>query len=209
MKEMLKIESAALRLGGRLLLSSFGLRVKQGEWVCLTGESGCGKTSLLRAVQGFLPLEAGQVFVNGEKLGRHTVERIRGCTAYVPQELFLPVETVGERVRIPFQLKANSGRRFAENELLELWSLLGLERDLLRRRVVQLSGGQRQRVILSMAALLAKPLCLVDEPTSALDGESVGRVVDLFRRMAVAGTAVLSVSHNRDFLDACDRVIRL
>ena len=66
MSEMLKIESAALRLGGRLLFRDFSLEVRAGEWVCVTGESGCGKTSLLRAALGFLPLEAGRVSVGGE-----------------------------------------------------------------------------------------------------------------------------------------------
>ena len=83
MSEMLKIESAALRLGGRLLFRDFSLEVRAGEWVCVTGESGCGKTSLLRAALGFLPLEAGRVSVGGEELTEHTVERIRKRTAYV------------------------------------------------------------------------------------------------------------------------------
>ena len=65
MSEMLKIESAALRLGGRLLFRDFSLEVRAGEWVCVTGESGCGKTSLLRAVLGFLPLEARRGGVDG------------------------------------------------------------------------------------------------------------------------------------------------
>ena len=89
------------------------------------------------------------------------------------------------------------------------WTLLGLERDLLHRKVVQLSGGQRQRIILSMAAMLGKRLLLADEPTSALDEDCVGRVSALFRRLTAGGTAVLSVSHNRAFLEACDRVVKL
>mgnify|MGYP005976910235 FL=1 len=152
MSEMLKIESAALRLGGRLLFRDFSLEVRAGEWVCVTGESGCGKTSLLRAVLGFLPLEAGRVSVGGEELTEYTVERIRKRTAYVPQELFLPAESVDEMLHLPFHLKANRGGDFSEEKLFRFWTLLGLERDLLHRKVVQLSGGQRQRIILSMAA---------------------------------------------------------
>ncbi len=209
MGEMLKIESAALRLGGRLLFRDFGMEVRAGEWICVTGESGCGKSSLLRAVLGFLPLEAGQVYVCGEELTAHTVDRIRKQTAYVPQELFLPAGTVEEMLRFPFGLKANRGAGFSEERLFGLWALLGLERGLLRRKAVQLSGGQRQRVILSMTAMLDKRLLLADEPTSALDEDSVARVSRLFRRLATGGTAVLSVSHNRTFLEACDRVVKL
>ena len=93
MAEMLKIERAALRLGGRLLFRDLDMDVAAGQWVCVTGESGCGKTSLLRAVLGFLPLDSGWVSVCGEDLSLHTVERIRRRTAYVPQELFLPADT--------------------------------------------------------------------------------------------------------------------
>ena len=82
MSEMLKIDR--LRYGlGAFALPGFSLEVWAGEWVCVTGESGCGKTSLLRAALGFLPLEAGRVSVGGEELTEHTVERIRKRTAYV------------------------------------------------------------------------------------------------------------------------------
>lgn len=95
-----------------MLFRDFSLEVRAGEWVCVTGESGCGKTSLLRAVLGFLPLEAGRVSVGGEELTEHTVERIRKRTAYVPQELFLPAESVDEMLHLPFHLKANRRRLF-------------------------------------------------------------------------------------------------
>ena len=97
-------------------------------------------------------MEAGRVSVGGEELTEHTVERIRKRTAYVPQELFLPAESVDDMLHLPFHLKANRGGDFSEEKLFRFWTLLGLERDLLHRKVVQLSGGQRQRIILSMAA---------------------------------------------------------
>ena len=199
MSEMLKIESAALRLGGRLLFRDFSLEVRAGEWVCVTGESGCGKTSLLRAALGFLPLEAGRVSVGGEELTEHTVERIRKRTAYVPQELFLPAESVDDMLHLPFHLKANRGGDFSEEKLFRFWTLLGLERDLLHRKVVQLSGGQRQRIILSMAAMLGKRLLLADEPTSALDPEMVGEVLELMKQLAREGMTMVVVTHEMGF----------
>ena len=199
MSEMLKIESAALRLGGRLLFRDFSLEVRAGEWVCVTGESGCGKTSLLRAVLGVLPLEAGRVSVGGEELTEYTVERIRKRTAYVPQELFLPAESVDEMLHLPFHLKANRGGDFSEEKLFRFWTLLGLERDLLHRKVVQLSGGQRQRIILSMAAMLGKRLLLADEPTSALDPEMVGEVLDVMKELAQEGMTMVVVTHEMGF----------
>lgn len=209
MDKMLEIKHATLRLGGRSLFRGLSLEVGEGEWVCVTGESGCGKTSLLRAVLGFLPLEGGQIFVGGEPLSVHTADSIRRRTVYVPQDFFLPADTVEEVLGLPFGLKANRGRAFSGARLAAVWDMLGLEHALLHRKVSQLSGGQRQRVILSMAALLDKELLLADEPTSALDKESVGRVAALFRKMADRGAAILSVSHNTAFVQACDRVVRM
>lgn len=206
---MLEIKGATLRLSGRCLFCNLNLTVKAGEWVCVTGESGCGKTSLLRAVLGFLPLDAGSIFISGKQLSPHAIDFIRKQTAYVPQELFLPAESAEEMLRLPFGLKANRTRRLSKEKLFDLWDRLGLQPELLQRKVTQLSGGQRQRIILSMEALLEKPLMLIDEPTSALDDESVTRVAALFRSLSQSGTAILCVSHNRSFLSACDVVLKL
>lgn len=209
MSEMLKIEQAELQVGGHILFHDFNLDVKRGEWVCITGNSGCGKTSLLRAVLGFLPLDGGRILVDGERLDARSVHAIRCKTGYVPQELFIPEETVDALVRVPFRLKANRECPFSDEKLYALWQELGLERELMGHRVAQLSGGQRQRIILSSCLMLDKPLVLADEPTSALDGESVTRMVAVFRRAAERGAALLAVSHNRDFMAACDRVIHI
>ena len=209
MDKMLYIERATLQLGGRLLFRNLSLEVRPGEWVCLTGDSGCGKTSLLRAVLGFHELDGGRVVVDGKRLSAQTIEFIRKKTTYLPQNFFLPAETVEEMLRIPFSLKANRDRNFSKERLFPLWNLLGLEHGLLERKVNQLSGGQRQRVVLSMAAMLGKELLLADEPTSALDADTLVRVVALFRKMKESGMTILSTSHNAAFIQACDRVVRM
>ena len=205
----MKIESAALRLGGRLLFRDFSLEVRAGEWVCVTGESGCGKTSLLRAALGFLPLEAGRVSVGGEELTEHTVERIRKRTAYVPQELFLPAESVDDMLHLPFHLKANRGGDFSEEKLFRFWTLLGLERDLLHRKVVQLSGGQRQRICIGTALMQEPKLLIADEPVSALDVTIQAQVLELLKQLKEEmGLSILFISHDlRVVYQMCNHVM--
>lgn len=208
-KAILQVKQATLRFGEQTLLTDFDMQVEAGEMVCLTGKSGCGKTSLLRAVLGFVPLAGGQIRVDGTALSADTADDIRRKVAYVPQELALPCEWVSEMVSLPFELKANRGAVFSHERLLETWRQLGLEADLFHRKVSKISGGQRQRILLSMSVLLGKKLLLADEPTSALDGESVNRVAEVLRSAALSGTAVVVVSHDARMAAACHRVVRL
>lgn len=209
MSEILRIERATLQLGGRTLLHDFDLTLNVGEWVCISGESGCGKTSLLRAIMGFLPFQAGTVRIQGTELSAQTVEQLRKKVAYVPQELFLPAESVEEMFRIPFGLRANKGKNITSDKRQKVWQVLGLNEDLMQLKTTQLSGGQRQRILLSMAVLLEKPLLLLDEPTSALDAESVGRVADLLKKVATDGRSILTVTHNHHLMDVCDKLITI
>lgn len=206
---VLRVERATLQFGDTPLLTDFDLQVDEGGMVCLTGDSGCGKTSLLRAILGFVPLAAGRIRVDGLLLSATTVDEVRRRIAYVPQELFLSAEWVSEMVRLPFDLKANRGAAFSYERLMEAWERLGLEPHLYHHRVSKISGGQRQRILLSMSALLGKRLLLADEPTSALDGENADRVAKFFRHVCSRGTAVLVVSHDARLAAACDRTVCL
>jgi putative ABC transport system ATP-binding protein len=206
---MLQLEDVTLAYGDNVLLRHFDLTVNRGEMVCLQGGSGCGKTSLLRAVMGFVPVRQGRVVVDGLPLGASTVDGIRRRMAYLPQELSLPAHWVHEMVAMPFRLKANRGCRFSKELLLAEWEKMGLDAALYEQAVSEISGGQRQRMMLCVSAMLNKPLILADEPTSALDSDSALRVLAYFREKADAGTAILMVSHDEAFARGCDRIVRL
>jgi ABC-type multidrug transport system ATPase subunit len=193
----------------RTVLRGYSLHVARGESVCLMGGSGCGKTSLLRAVLGFVPLREGHIEVDGQTLTVHTVEAIRRKVAWIPQELALPVEWVSQMVRMPFELRVNHSVGFDRTRLMACWDELGLAPELYDKRVSEISGGQRQRIMLAAMALLRKPLLLVDEPTSALDAESVGRVSAFFQRLCREGATILAVSHDRRFAEGCHRIVEL
>lgn len=209
MSDMLKIINATLRFDAHLLFNNYTFEVPKGEWVCLTGESGCGKTSLLKAIMGFLPLEHGTVEIMGIKMQSSTIDELRRHIAYVPQELNIPNEWVSDTLKMPFDYKANRVTSFDWEGLLSIWKELGLDSDLVHRRSSQLSGGQRQRIMLSLAVLLNKPLIIADEPTSALDADSVDRVARLFKRVAAQGRTVITTTHNPLLLQWCDRVVKI
>ena len=206
---MLHINNACIAFGTEVLFSGFNMKLERGETACIVGQSGCGKTSLLNAVMGFVPLKEGSVRVGETLLDRSTIDSVRRQIAWIPQELALPFEWVKEMVALPFGLKVNRSVPFSEERLFACFDELGLEHELYTKRVNEVSGGQRQRIMLAVAAMLNKPLIIIDEPTSALDADSTGRVLSFFRRQAETGRAVLDVSDDKDFASGCHYLIEL
>ncbi len=208
-RKMLRIEEASITFGDKTLFSGLNLHLHSGELACIQGESGKGKTSLLNAIMGFVPLSNGRIIVDGIELDRYTIDAIRRHIAWIPQELALPSETVREMVRLPFELKTNRSTVFSERRLFDYFESLGLLNELYTKRVNEISGGQRQRIMIAVAGLLGKKIIVVDEPTSALDEGSAERVLDFFLNRAAEGTTILSVSHDRKFAAGCHRLIEL
>ena len=206
---MLHINNACIAFGTEVLFSGFEMKLEKGETACIVGQSGCGKTSLLKAVMGFVPLYEGTIKVGGTLLDKSTIDLVRRQIAWIPQELALPFEWVKEMVSLPFELKVNRSVPFSEERLFMCFDELGLEHELYFKRVNEVSGGQRQRIMLAVAALLNKPLIVIDEPTSALDTGSTDKVLAFFRRQAEKGAAVLAVSHDKDFASGCHYLIEL
>ena len=206
---MLHINNACIAFGTEVLFFVFEMKLEKGETACIVGQSGCGKTSLLNAVMGFVPLYEGTIKVGGTLLDKSTIDLVRRQIAWIPQELALPFEWVKEMVSLPFELKVNRSVPFSEERLFMCFDELGLEHELYFKRVNEVSGGQRQRIMLAVAALLNKPLIVIDEPTSALDTGSTDKVLAFFRRQAEKGAAVLAVSHDKDFASGCHYLIEL
>ena len=206
---MLDVENISLAYGDDILFSELSIHVAKGEIVCISGESGRGKTSLLNAVMGFIPLREGQITVDGLVLNAGNVDIIRRKIAWIPQELALPSEWVKEMVQMSFELKANKRTLFSKQNLFSDFSKLGLDEELYEKRVSEISGGQRQRIMIAVAAMLNKPLIIVDEPTSALDAQSTEKVLTYFRSLTKEETAVLTVSHDSEFIEGCDKKIVL
>lgn len=206
---MLQIKNACIAYGTEILFSDFSMQLDKGEIACIAGQSGRGKTSLLNAVMGFVPLRKGTITVNDIELDKNTIDAIRRQIAWIPQELALPSEWVKEMVKLPFELKVNRNTLFSEEKLFACFTALGLDEELYEKRVGEVSGGQRQRIMIAVAALLQKPLIIIDEPTSALDSGSADKVLAFLEQQTAIGTAILAVSHDKRFANGCNHIIKL
>jgi len=216
---MLELRSLTLAYSDRPLFSGLDYDVKAGELVGITGESGTGKTSLLRAIVGVIPITAGTIEVCGLPLDVHHIHAIRQKIAYVPQELQPPAEDGAALIALTHALAFNRALLASQPtspagrltpQLPQLLASLAIDPALLSLEASKLSGGQRQRILLAAALALPKPLLLLDEPTSALDEENSQRVaLALLRACHEEGRAALVVSHDPVFLRFCDKVLTL
>ncbi|MBR0202307.1 MAG: ATP-binding cassette domain-containing protein [Bacteroidaceae bacterium] len=199
------LDSVAISFGSEPLFTGLSFSVKAGEMVGICGASGSGKTSILRALLGFVSPSEGRIEMCGREVTPANIDYIRRHTAYLPQDLHLPVASV--RDMIAMTCPSIDERR---EEMDSLWERVGLELSLWDTHPAQLSGGQRQRILLATALLRKKAVLLADEPTSALDPATTQKVIATLRQTAAEnGTAILVASHDQHFLAACNNVVKL
>lgn len=166
MQPYLAIENVSVSYDGTRVLSDVTLDVAQGELVALLGSSGCGKTTLLRSIAGFVTPEAGRIRVDGRDITALPPEK-RGTAMMFQSYALWPHMTVAGNISYGLRMRGASkdaiGKRVGE--MLTLLQMQGFG----PRPVTQLSGGQRQRVALGRALAVDPKLLLLDEPMSNLD----------------------------------------
>jgi ABC-type multidrug transport system ATPase subunit len=203
------LEAVAVEAGGQRLVEGLDLALARGELVGLSGPSGLGKSTLLRAVAGLVDFAAGRVRLNGRTPAELGWPAFRRRVVYMAQRPVLLDASVRENLARAFTY-AVSGGVLPEGRVGELLSRLGLEgRE--RQAARTLSVGQQQRVALARTLSVAPDFILLDEPTSALDAESVEVAEALVREEAARGRlGGILVSHDRAQLERlCGRVVEL
>jgi osmoprotectant transport system ATP-binding protein len=188
---------ATKRYGAITALEDVSLEARRGTTHVLLGSSGSGKSTLLRAILGLVPLDAGDVVVDGLPVTPASRRRLVGHVGYVVQEGGLyPHLTARDNVALPADAVGWPRPRTAER-IDGLTALVGLDEGALGRYPSQLSGGQRQRVGLMRALVLDPPLLLLDEPLAALDPIVRADLQGELRRLfAALGKTVLLVTHD-------------
>jgi len=162
----LSIENLSVSYDGNRVLDRVSLDVERGEMIALLGSSGCGKTTLLRSIAGFVMPDEGSIKVAGEDITRLPPEKRATAMMFQSYALWPHMSVAGN---IGYGLRMRGWKRDAIDQrvadMLKLLQLEGFE----KRPVTQLSGGQRQRVAMGRALAVDPHLLLLDEPMSNLD----------------------------------------
>jgi len=169
-----------------------------GTCTCLMGRNGVGKTTLLKAVMGLLPVRSGSIRFDGTELaGRAAEQRARVGIGYVPQgrEIF-PQLTVEENLRIGLGARRDRSHSIPER----IFSLFPVLKQMLHRRGGDLSGGQQQQLAIGRALVLDPRLLILDEPTEGIQPNIVHEIGDIILRLnQEEGLTVLLVEQKLPF----------
>lgn len=220
MTTALSIKDLALDFGPLEVLRGISFDVEQGDVLCIIGPSGSGKSTLLRCVAFLEEHFRGQIYIEGDLLGRKAVNgkmvplggrqlrRVQSKVGMVFQQFNLwPHMTALRNVAEPLVVVKGKTKGEAERRALEYLEKVGVadKRDTYPSR---LSGGQQQRVAIARALAMQPRIMLFDEATSSLDPELVNEVLSVMRRLAEEGMTMLVVTHEMDFArKVADRVI--
>ncbi len=191
--------------GDHKVLKNTNLKINKGENIGIIGESGGGKSTLLKLISGLYELQTGSLCVAGET----SPEQIRRKVAMVLQSsLLFPLSirdniTCGHEMSSQHILKACRMAQIADwiDSLPE-----GLDTNV-GEQGGKVSGGQAQRIAIARALAKKAPVLLLDEATSALDAETGSSLISELNQMS--GTTILNISHRREALVGCDRIYKL
>ena len=184
-------------------VNGVSLSLQRGEVFGLVGESGCGKTTLGRAVVGLAPVLSGEIRFAGESVigltGKAAKERARHIQLIFqdPYSSLHPRKTVRDLVGVGLMLHGLAKGYEIDERVLEILEGVGLGLDHLYRYAHEFSGGQRQRIALARALILKPELLILDEPTSALDVSVQAQTLNLLKELRRQfDLTYLFISHN-------------
>jgi len=183
--------------------------IAEREAIVILGESGCGKSSLTKALLRMLPRNvatySGAVWFEGRDIMRLSDEAFRREVRWVGISMVMqaamnalnPVVRVGEQVAEPLRVHRGWSRSRAMDKAAETFALVGLPADFLTRYPFELSGGMRQRAVLAMALVTEPKLVILDEPTSALDVLTQANIMNVLKRIKeTLGTSFMLITHD-------------
>ena len=196
---VIKLESVDVYQQKHLVLRNVNLHINPGEFIFLIGQTGSGKSSLLKIIYGDLHITNGEGQVAGfnlKKLAEKDVPFLRRKLGIVFQDFQLLTDRSIEQ-NLEFVMKATGwkDKKLISERILDVLEKVGL-RSKIKKMPHELSGGEQQRVVIARALLNDPEIILADEPTGNLDPDTSEEIVSLLKQISMSGTSVLIASHD-------------
>lgn len=189
--------------GSFTAVDDVSFHIDEGEVLALIGESGCGKTSLGKALVGLQPVQNGNIHFRETNLATLSARKLRPLRRAIqmvfqdPLSALDPRQRARKAIELPLSLHSCLSRQARREKAAQLFNDVGLDRSLMDRFPHQLSGGQRQRLNIARALAPQPQLIVCDEPVSALDVRLQKQIVDLLQALQQrTGVSILFISHD-------------
>lgn len=184
--------------GDKAIIDQFDLAISRGEFVTIIGASGCGKTTILKMVNGLVTPDDGRVLVNGEDIRTKDMIELRRTIGYAIQgSVLFPHMTVEKNISYVPRL-LNRHNKVKTRQAVDKWmNIVGLERELKERYPSELSGGQQQRVGIARSLAASPDILLMDEPFGAVDEITRAQLQKELKQIhEQTGITILFVTHD-------------
>ena len=198
-QSVLSLKNVTITQGGKTILSDINLEVKHGEFIYIIGKTGSGKSSFMKTLYADLPLNQGEGNIVGfdlVTLKESEIPFLRRKIGFVFQDFkLLPDRTVQDN--LVFVLKATgwTDKTDIQNKIDEVLDKVSMK-DFVTKMPHQLSGGEQQRVAIARALLNDPEFILADEPTGNLDPQTSIEVLDVLKKINLAGKTVIMATHD-------------
>ncbi len=185
------------------VLDDVNLHISPGEFVSIVGQSGAGKTTLVKMLIGEERLDQGQVVIGGwdiTKISKKEVPHLRRQIGVIFQDFkLLAKKTLAENVSFALEVSGANVNKI-KKIVPSVLKIVGLE-DKAKRYPHEVSGGEKQRAAIARSLVHQPKILLADEPTGNLDALNANEIIDLLLRINKFGTTVILVTHNKDIVN--------
>ena len=178
---MIQLQNINQHYGGTQILWDLNLDIEAGSCTCIMGRNGVGKTTLLKALMGLLPLSSGAILLDGEQIQKRPAEdRAPLGIAYVPQGRHIfPLLTVEENLRTGLAIRKDRAKHIPE----KIYQLFPVLKDMKNRLGGDLSGGQQQQLAIGRALVIDPRVLILDEPNEGIQPNIVQQIGDVIVKL--------------------------
>ena len=198
MKTVIEFKNIKKAYGDQVIIDGLNLSIEKGEFITIIGSSGCGKTTVLKMVNGLIQPTSGDIFVDGENIRDKNQTQLRRNIGYAIQgSVLFPHMTVEQNISYVPNLLNKRDKDKTKAAVSKWMHIVGLPEDLKQRYPSELSGGQQQRVGIARALAASPDILLMDEPFGAVDEITREQLqTELKQIHEKTGITVLFVTHD-------------
>lgn len=208
--EMIRLEHVTKSFDNQTVLDDFSISIEEGEFLTVIGRSGCGKTTMLKTINGLHRPEQGRVYVEGKDISKEDLIAVRRRIGYVIQNKGLfPHMTVEKNITYVPVISGKKEKKANHELACRLIKTVGLDPSMLSRYPSELSGGQQQRVGIARALAADAKILLMDEPFGALDEITKQAMQDeILNLQKKLGITIVFITHDiREAMKLGSRVL--